>query len=194
MKRAGVCAAALAAAVVLAPRAASAGDSEQGPLYIQGGVGVSFWDFPGLRFIGSYSWTGFDPQVEFGWHPSGRHDGFVLGVRQAFIVTAVQGAAAGVTSARFGWDLAFKASSIEINVDPFATFGVGYVFDGLVPFAGGPSAGIEATGGLDVKAFFTKGFFAYARPAELGFQCFHDYGNCAFSYAMSVGAGYAFGR
>lgn len=193
MKRAGVCAAALAAAIAFAPRAASAGDSEQGPIYVQGGVGVSFWDFPHIAFgpfAAAYSWTGFDPQVEFGWHPSGRHDGFVLGLRQAFIITALNlgtGYAAGVTSLRGGWDLAFKAASMEINVDPFATFGVGYVFDG-------PSAGIEATGGLDVKAFFTKGFFAYARPAELGFQCFHDSGNCAFSYAMSVGAGYAFGR
>jgi len=191
MKRAGVCAALLASAMALAPRAASAmDDSTQGPLYVQGGLGISYWDFPRATFFGipfSYSWTGFDPQVEVGYHFSGRHDGFVLAVRQAFSVTAIQGFAAGITSLRGGWDLAFKAGSMEINVDPFATFGVGYIFDG-------PHAGIEATGGLDVKLFFgPKGLFAFARPGELGFQCFHDSGNCAFSYAASLGAGFAFG-
>lgn len=192
MKRAGACLVAVAA-IALAPRGARAmDDSTHGPAYVQGGVGVSFWDFPGIRFLGSYSWTGFNPQVELGYHFSGRHDGFVLALRQGFAITAVQGAAAGVTLVRGGYDLAFKAGSFEVNVDPFGTFGVGYIFDGLLPGAG-PSAGIQGTAGIDVKVFFTKGFFAYARPAELGFQCFHDYGQCAFTYAAGVGAGFAFG-
>ncbi len=188
MKRAlGV--AALAAAVALSSPRAFADDSVQGPAYVEGGVGVSFWDFPHLAFgpfSTGYSWTGFNPAVELGYHFSGRHDGFVLGLRQGFSVTAIQGHAAGTTVVRGGYDLAFKAGSLEVNVDPFGTFGVGYVFDG-------PSAGIQATGGIDVKLFFTKGFFAYARPAELGFQCFHDSGDCAFTYAAGVGAGFAFG-
>jgi hypothetical protein len=190
--RAGVCAAAIAFALAIAPRVASATDSTAGPLYVQGGLGVSFWDFPRLQFgpfTTAYSWTGFDPQVEVGYHFSGRHDGFVLALRQAFIITALNfgtGNAAGLTSLRGGYDLAFKAGSMEINVDPFATFGVGYIFDGA-------HAGIEATGGLDIKLFFTKGVYAFARPGELGFQCFHDVGDCAFSYAASLGAGFAFG-
>ena len=188
MKRAiGV--AALGAVVVLASPRAFADDSTQAPAYVAGGVGVSFWDFPHLQvgpFITVYSWTGVNPVVEVGYHFSGLHDWFVLYLRQEFSVTAIQGRAAGTTVVRGGYDLAFKAGSLEVNVDPFATVGVGYVFDG-------PSAGIEATGGIDVKLFFTKGFFAYARPAELGFQCFHDVGDCAFVYAAGVGAGFAFG-
>lgn len=181
------------AVAMLIPSAARADDSAQGPFYVQGGVGVSFWDFPHLGSFGpiniGYSWTGFDPQIEFGWHPSGRHDGLVLGVRQAFVITADNfgsGNAAGLTSVRGGYDLAFKTGSLEINVDPFATFGVGYVFDG-------PHAGIEATAGLDVKLFFAKGIYAFARPGELGFQCLHDIGDCAFSYVATAGAGIAFG-
>ena len=173
---------------------ARAEDSAQGPLYVQGGIGLSFWWFPITfgPFSNNYSWAGFWPTVEFGWHPSGRHDGFEIGVRQAFIITALGGNfvgshAGGTTAARGGYDFAFKAGSMEINVDPFATFGVGYVFDG-------PHAGIEATGGIDLKLFIAKGAYVYVRPAELGFQCFHDSGRCAFSYAAAAGGGIAFGK
>jgi hypothetical protein len=182
-------AAALATAAVLAPGAARADDSSQGPMYVQGGLGLNFWDFPHLQFglySTSYSWTGFRPEVEFGFHPSGRHDGFVIGVRQEFVITAIQQRAAGMTVVRGGWDIPIKVGTLELNIDPFATVGIGYVFDG-------PSAGILATGGLDAKLFLVKGFYAFARPAELGVQCLHDSGNCAFVYAMSLGAGYAFG-
>jgi hypothetical protein len=184
--------AALALCAALAPSSARADDSTQGPLYVQGDVGLRYWDFPHLQFgflVTGYSWTGFRPDIEVGYHFSGRHDGFVLGVRQAFVVTAFNfgtGYAAGLTSLRAGCDFAFKASSLEINVDPFGTVGVGYVFDG-------PHAGIDGSAGIDVKVFLTKGLFAFARPAELGFACLHDYGDCAFTYAAAVGAGYAFG-
>jgi hypothetical protein len=170
--------------------AARADESVQGPAYLQGTVGVSFWDFPHLQFgpfVTSYSWTGFNPTIEFGYHFQGRHDGIMLGVRQAFSVTGLQGAAAGTTSLRVGYDFAFKAGSLEVNVDPYAMIGVGYIFDG-------PHAGILATGGLDVKLFVYKGLFIVARPAELGIQCFHDSGDCAFAYLAGVGAGYAFGN
>lgn len=190
--------AALVCGAVLASAAsARADDSSQGPFYVEGSLGASYWDFPGntvvlfgIPFAGLYSWTGFWPSLEVGLHPTGRHDGIVLGLRQAFIITATNifGAhAAGTTSIRVGYDLAFKAGSLEVNVDPFATVGVGYVFDG-------PHAGIGATGGIDVKLFFVKGVFAFVRPGELGFQCFEDLGNCAFSYAVSGGGGVAFGQ
>ncbi len=180
-----------AALVTFVAASALADDSEQGPLYIQGGVGVSYWDFPRVEFFGfftGYSWTGFNPQIEAGYHFSGRHDGFVLGLRQAFIVTGLQGNAAGLTALRGGWDIAMKVSSFELNIDPFATIGIGYIFDG-------PHAGITATGGIDAKIFFgATGIYAFARPAELGIQCFHDVGECAFSYAATVGAGIALGK
>jgi hypothetical protein len=187
---------ALAAALVAVATPAHAEDSAQGPAYVDGTVGVSFWDFPRIAFGpfgGGYSWTGFNPTIEFGYHFQGRHDGIMFGIRQGFSVTGVQGRAAGTTAARVGYDLAFKAGTLEVNLDPYVMIGAGYIFDGL-SFAGGPSAGLLVTGGLDVKLFITKGFFVVARPAELGVQCFHDSGNCAFAYLAGVGAGFAFGN
>jgi hypothetical protein len=188
--RAGLVAS-IALATALAPSPARADDSAQGPAYVQGTVGVSFWDFPHVQLFGpiagSYSWTGFNPTIELGYHFQGRHDGIMLGIRQGFSITALAGHAAGTTSARIGYDFAFKAGSLEVNVDPYALIGVGYVFDG-------PSAGIAATGGLDVKLFLTKGFYLVVRPAELGIQCFEDRGDCAFAYLAGAGAGFAFGN
>ena len=193
MKRATVVAS-IILGFAFAPSSARADESAQGPAYVQGTVGLSFWDFPRVSFgpiATGYSWTGFNPTIEFGYHFQGRHDGIMLGIRQGFSITAIGLAfnphAAGTTAARLGYDFAFKAGSLEINVDPYAMLGVGYIFDG-------PSAGIEATGGLDVKLFITKGLYVVARPAELGIQCFHDSGNCAFAYLAGVGAGFAFGN
>jgi len=175
---------------VCASTSARADDSTRGPAYVQGTVGINFWDFPGLPFIGDYSWTGFDPTIEFGFHFSGKHQGLSLGIRQSFIITAsniLGGHAAGTTVGRGGYDFAFKAGSMEVNVDPFLTIGAGYVFDG-------PHAGLQMSTGLDVKLFLTGGFYLVARPVELGFQCLHDSGRCAFAYLAGVGAGFAFGN
>jgi hypothetical protein len=182
--------ASIALVLALAPSSARAEDSVQGPAYVDGTVGLSYWDFPHLQFgifTTGYSWTGFNPTIEFGYHFQGRHDGIMLGIRQGFSIDALQGHAAGTTALRIGYDFAFKAGQLEINVDPFATVGVGYIFDG-------PHAGIETTGGIDVKLFLVKGFFVVARPAELGIQCFHDVGDCSFAYLAGVGAGFAFGN
>jgi hypothetical protein len=191
MKRAAAAAAAALLTFVSSPSRAA--DSEQGPLYVQGSVGISFWDFPNRSFLGvalgGYAWTGFDPSIEVGYHISGRHDGFVVGLRQSFVITAIgyTGAAAGTTVARIGYDVPLKLDKVEVNIDPFATVGAGYIFD----YA---HAGITSTGGIDVKVFFAKGIYAFARPAELGIQCFEDTGTCAFAYLAAVGAGFAFGQ
>lgn len=180
-------------AVLLAAATARADDSTRGPAYLQGSVGISYWDFPDFVLGQGYSWTGFDPSFEFGFHFSGRHDGLVLGIRQSFSITQfggngfIGGHAAGTTAARGGYDIAFKAGAMEITLAPFATIGAGYVFDG-------PHAGLNMTGGLDVKLFLVKGFYVFARPAELGFQCLHDSGKCAFVYLAAAGAGFAFGN
>jgi hypothetical protein len=179
-------------AVLFAATPALADDSTRGPAYVQGTVGISYWDFPHVTLgplVTGYSWTGFNPTIEAGFHFQGRHDGIMLGIRQGFSITAINFPphAAGTTAARIGYDFAFKAGSLEVNVDPYGMIGVGYVFDG-------PSAGITATGGLDVKLFLVKGFYVVARPAELGIQCFHDRGECAFAYLAGAGAGFAFGN
>lgn len=190
MKRA-TAVASIIVGVALAPASVRADDSTRGPAYVQGTVGVSYWDFPRFFALGpivtGYSWTGFNPTIELGYHFLGRHDGIMLGIRQGFSVDALQGHAAGTTAARIGYDLAFKAGALEINVDPFVTIGAGYIFDGS-------HAGIETTGGIDVKLFLVKGFYVVARPAELGIQCFHDAGICAFAYLAGAGAGFAFGN
>lgn len=189
MKPSGLCLGALLAlGLVATPSLASADDSSYGPLYIQGGVGFSYWDFPNYAFGFGYSWTAFRPEVEVGYHFSGHHDGVVLGLRQAFMITGTQGHADGLTSIRGGYDIPLKVSNMELNVDPFVTLGIGYQFDG-------PSAGISVTGGLDAKLFIgASGLFVYARPVELGIQCAEDRGICAFNFAGSLGAGIALGK
>jgi hypothetical protein len=164
------------------------GESAHGGTYIQViALGGGFMDFPNFLGLGvSYSWTGFRPDIEFGFHPSGRHDGFVLGLRQAFTITGVQGAASGTSQVRLGWDIPIALGSHELSLDPFAVVGVGYFFDG-------PSAGVVASGGIDAKFFVAGGFYAFARPAELGVQCFHDYGVCAFALNFGAGVGFAIG-
>ena len=178
-------------AVLFAAAPARADESVHGPAYLQGTVGLSYWDFPKVQVFGpfstDYSWTGFNPTIEFGFHFQGRHDGIMLGIRQGFSIDGIQGRATGTTAARIGYDFAFKAGTLEVNVDPYVMLGAGYVFDG-------PSAGLLVTGGLDVKLFLVKGFYVVARPAELGVQCFHDRGACAFAYLAGVGAGFAFGN
>jgi hypothetical protein len=158
-------------------------DSRNGPFYVQGTVplGLNLWVFG----QGGGNWSGWRPDVEFGYHFSGRHDGIVLGLRQAFLVTAVPGGAGGTTQLRGGYDIPIPIGDFELNIAPFMTFGVGWIFDG-------PHAGINMSWGVDGKFFITHGFYAFARPLEMGFQCLHDSGNCAFAMVWGAGVGFAF--
>jgi len=164
--------------------------STHGPFYVQGTVplGLNYWNFPNAN---GYGWAGWRPDVEFGAHFSGRHDGFVLGLRQAFLVTALQGRAAGTIQLRYGYDIPFILGDFELNLAPYGTFGLGYIFDGAFT-PGGPSAGINMSWGIDGKFFFYEGLYAFVRPFEMGFQCFHDVGQCAVSLVFGAGVGFAF--
>lgn len=159
-------------------------ESRKGPFYVQGTVplGLNYWNLVGQN---GYGWSGWRPDFEFGYHFSGRHDGFVLGIRQAFIATAIQQRGAGTTQLRAGYDIPIGLGDFELNIAPYGTFGVGYLFDG-------PSAGINFSFGVDGKFFITDGFYAFARPFEMGAQCVHDSGNCALVLVFGAGVGFAF--
>jgi hypothetical protein len=46
--------------------------------------------------------------------------------------------------------------------------------------------------GVDGKFFIVNGFYAFARPFEMGFQCVHDRGDCALAMVFGGGVGFAF--
>jgi hypothetical protein len=168
------------------------GESSNGGVYVQAVIGGVAWTYFPSAFSGAgYDWAGFRPDFEFGFHASGRHDGFVVGFRQAFILTMGQGLAAGVSTIRLGWDIPIQLGERELVIGPFVSAGIGYVFDGLSAF-GGPSAGLHVNGGADGKFFIASGFYAFGR-IEAGAQCFHDVGVCAFDLVAGAGVGVAFG-
>ena len=98
--------------------------------------------------------------------------------------------AGAVSALRYGYDIPIPVGDFELTLEPYGTLGIGYVFDGLGP--GGPSAGLGMSWGIDTKFFIASGFYAFARPFEMGFQCYHDSGNCALAMAFGAGAGFAF--
>lgn len=181
-----------------APTEAHAADSTHGPWYVQGSpIGFASFTtcFDGIRLdanavphtqsiCGSYG--AYRVSVEGGYHFSGRHDGFVLGLRQTLLIA---GGVGGLTQVRAGWDIPIPIKDFELTIAPYGVVGVAYAFSG-----GSPSLALGA--GIDVKFFFmnpessAKGLFAYAQPIEIG---------GAFAGAFSglviqagVGMGYAF--
>lgn len=183
MKRAVLAVAALLATTVPAH---AFDESTRKPFYIQSAVGsYSFW---GQLFTGDQVY--WKPDIEFGVHFTGRHDGLVIGVRQAFDV-GKDVYSMGETSLRGGWDFAlpFRNGRFELVLAPFGTFGVNYTFKN-------PNAGVRLTAGFDAKLFFFQGLYLLVRPIELGFGEFVDLGptqkNVYFNLNMGVGLGYAF--
>lgn len=175
----------LALAIVASASSASADDSTKGPLYVQAmALGLNYLNLVGVSGLNQ---AGFRPEFEVGYHFSGRHDGVVVGFRQGFVLTELPAKAGGVTAFRGGYDIPMKLSGFEITIAPYATFGLGYLFDG-------PSAGITLTGGVEGKMFLTDQFYVGARPFEIGVQCFHDFGECGLNMAFAAGGGMVFGK
>jgi hypothetical protein len=176
---------ALAATTAVASNASAFEESTRRPFYIQGAVGsFSYWP---VLFQNQAYWR---PDVEFGYHFSGRHDGFVLGIRQAFDVGR-DVYSGGQTSLRAGWDFAlpFRNGRFELTLAPYGTLGVNYIFQG-------PQAGVHASVGFDAKLFFFQGLYVLVRPIELGFGQFVNLGpfaqNVYFNINAGIGVGYAF--
>ncbi len=182
-------AAALGVAFTAAPACAFE-ESTRGPFYVQGELG-SFGVWTELPAVGTLAY--WHPDIEFGYHFSGRHDGFVLGLRQGFDIGRDH-YAFGQTVVRAGYDLAFpfRNGRFEFTVAPFGTLGINYFFDG-------PEAGVHFSAGLDLKLFFFRGLYLNVRPIELSAGEFvippgngFNAKNVYFNLNAGVGAGFAF--
>lgn len=182
--------AALLAALVMVGDARAELRSTRGPFYIQGAVpAFNYWGGNRIGCGAFGNCSAWRPDVEFGIHFTGRHDGFVLAFRQAFLLTAPTRDPGGVTVVKLGYDIPIPIKKFELDVGPYGSMGIGY------DFGGGGHAGVHAGFiGVDVKFFIVKGFYAFARPMEFGIQCFHDYpgSGCGLAFNMGAGVGYAF--
>lgn len=170
--------------------------STRGPFYVQGALpALNHWGGSSVCVSGGgrWGWWGncgaWRPDVEFGVHFTGRHDGWVLALRQAFLFTAPSTDIGGATVLKVGYDIPIPIKKYELDIGPYGTFGIGYDFGGY------GRVGVQVGfAGVDVKFFIFKGFYAFARPFEFGMQCFHDSGRgCGFQFVMGAGVGYAFG-
>ncbi len=177
-------AAAFVLTLFVASPARALNESTRGPFYIQGIVaGFSFVDQ-------GTAW--FHQDVEFGYHTTGRHDGFVIGVRQGF---DWGGCVVGDTVARLGFDIAIPlGSKFEMTVAPYGVVGINYAFPcGGGRFGGGAfEAGIRFGGGIELKFFVYKGFYVLVRPAETTGAEYVDAGQVFFHFTSGAGVGFAF--
>lgn len=152
---------------LLVPRTASADESKRGPFYVQVqplGVDVGF---AGSGGAGPSSTDAFYALgIDAGYHFSGRHDGFVVGLSQRF---SFGPNTAGSTVARVGYDFAFGLDAQELVVAPYAFGGARYVFDGGDP-AGYFGFGVEGRYFLLAKnaAATAAGSAAKAKSAATG--------------------------
>ena len=156
-------------------------DSTRGPFYIQGIVGgFALQD-------GGASW--FHQDVEFGFHTTGRHDGFVVGVRQGF---DLGDCVVGATVARLGYDIAipFKGGKFEMTIAPYGVVGLNYAFP--CGFGSSMEAGLRFGGGIELKFFVYKGLYVLARPAETTGAEYVDVGRAYFHFDTGAGLGFAF--
>jgi hypothetical protein len=182
-------ASAVLAALMVSSNASAFENSTHGPFYVQAmPLGMNFWYSP----VQNTAWVGYHPDVEFGIHFAGRHDGPVVALRQAFLLSGFQARAGATTQLRYGYDIAIPVSDYELVIAPFGTVGLGYLFDGAPGLFGGPSAGLSMAWGAEGKFFFLNGLYAFARPFEMGFQCFHDSGQCSLAMVFGAGVGFAF--
>lgn len=159
------------------------------PFYVEGSVPLGFSTFGfggggrGCGF-GGCGWGGYwSPDLEIGFHFTGRHDGFVLAFRHSFYVGGYAGMGAQL---RIGYDIPIpiKGGKYELTIGPYGLVGAAF-------YGGGPSGGFQTGGGVEGKFFLIKGFYVFARPLDFGVQCLHDVGQCYFQWHFGAGAGYA---
>ncbi len=171
-----------AGVVALGPTTAHAQNSDRGPGFVQGNV---------LGFVTSLNSGGGGSAypVEFsgGYHlGTNAHEGGVIGGAQKFIFG--YGAMIAATVFRGGYDIAIPIQEMELTIAPY----------GYAGFAYGDGAGtIRAHFGFGAEGRFFplkqgpgKGFFAVARPFEVGFIPLT--GATLVLYTFNAGAGFAF--
>lgn len=167
----------------LAPGEARAANSTRDSLYVGGtvlGFGAPLNTNAGFRAT-----TPYRLDFDFGGHINGRHDGFVIGFRQAFLFGG--GFDGGWSQLRLGGDIAIpiRGGRMEVTIAPYGAGGIYYNFNGGNP-RGAISFGIEGK-------FFpieNNGFFAMARPFEI--TLLPGSAPIPVLYGFGVGAGYAF--
>jgi hypothetical protein len=174
--------------LLFASNAHALDESTRRPFYVQGVLG------------GGAVWTGFSfgpgaeaywhPDIEVGLHFTGRHDGPVIGLRQAFNVGRSIGGGStsiGETELRGGYDIAipFRNGRFEITLAPYGTLGVDYFFTNLV-------TGFRWSVGAEAKLFFFHGMFLLVRPFELSGGEFVPLGRMFFNFNAGAGVGLAF--
>lgn len=181
--------AALAAALSV-PGAARAElvSTREKPMYIEGAVPIGFSTFGGWGYgcgFGGCAYTLWRPDIELGFHFTGRHDGFVLGIRHVFYIAGFAGMGGLL---RLGYDIPIpiKGGKYEVTVGPYGFLGAAFYGSGR-----GTSGGIQTGGGVEGKFFLMKGFYVFGRPLDFGVQCLHDSGECFFQWQLGAGAGYA---
>jgi hypothetical protein len=174
----------LAGAVALVSSSAHA-ESTRGAGYVQGNV--LGYSLVGLS-VGGFGGTGGGYPIDLhgGYHLGGTHEGFVIGATQRFIFAT---GFLGATTARAGYDIAIpiKDGEMELTVAPYGFLGLMY----------GEGSGARPYFGVGAEARFFplnegagKGFFATAKPLELGFA--PGSGGLVWTYTFNAGAGYAF--
>lgn len=162
--------------------------STRRPFFVQGTLAsFGLWtNLPGANGTLVY----WHPDFEFGWHPSGRHDGLELAVRQGFFVGRDR-YHIGETLIRGGYDFAFpfRNGRFELTIAPFGTIGINYLFEG-------PNAGVHFSVGVEAKLFFFHELYLLVRPVELSMGEYVNLGpfaqNVYFNMNAGLGAGVAF--
>lgn len=153
-------------------------ESTRGAGYVQGNV-LGF-----TTFFNGGGGTGFPIEVSGGYHIGGTHEGFVIGGAQKFIFAG--GGAFIATVARAGYDIAIPIQEMELTIAPYGFLGITYGDVGLHPHFG---FGVEGRF-FPLNEGAGKGFFAVARPFEIGFIPLS--GGTSVPFTFSLGAGYAF--
>jgi hypothetical protein len=173
----------LAGSLALVSSSAHA-ESTRGAAYVQGNV-LGY-----TPFFNSGGGSAFPMEVSGGYHLGGTHEGFVIGGAQKFLFGSF-GGAAFATVLRLGYDIAIPIKQFELTVAPYGFGGIAY--------GDGWGGEVRAHFGFGVEGRFFpltegagKGFFAVARPLEIGFVPIGGGAGTAIPYTFSVGAGYAF--
>lgn len=173
---------------------ADAADSAHGPVHVQAsplGVGILFYPgttvsnpITGTTTVGGGSVAAYRVDAEVGFHFTGRHDGFALGVRQAFYF---RNGTIGTTTLRLGWDIPIPIGDggLELTIAPYAHAGVAYSFEGGDPL-------FHFGFGADGRLFFARelGLYAFVRPVELSFLV--NSATTLPAVSFGAGAGWAF--
>lgn len=185
--------------LLFAPTEAHAADSTRGAWYVQGSpVGFATYTLAQVcvhnslvsqDFCSGGSAGAYRAAAEFGYHFSGRHDGFVLGVRQTFWISSP---VIGVSQVRLGWDIPIPIKDFELVIAPYGVVGVSYLFSSN----SNGTIGVAFGAGVEGKFFFmkpdssAKGLYAFAQPVEVGGLVAGPFGG--FMYQAGLGMGYAF--